>query len=179
MDPVFQFICWHHVETTPRKTRELFVYMAMMVQEAARWCGSGGWREYDAMLWQLEVTSSIYAVSFFAQSSRGRMWHHRLEPNHAAEACALAPMAPRRMELLATRPPPLATTTFPPSLPQSQGPSGRNQKLDQICFSWNEGKCNFWYPHACLCCQGDYHGWQGRITPAPVVVGRRCSQTRG
>ena len=43
----------------------------------------------------------------------------------------------------------------------------------------NEGKCNFpycWYPHACLCCQGDYCGWQCRIALAPVVVGRRRSQ---
>ena len=91
----------------PEKTRELFAYMAMVVREARR--GGGGWREYGAMFRQLAATTatcdwsklstSIYAVSFLAQSSRGRMCSYCLEPDDVAEVCALAPSVPRRAEL--------------------------------------------------------------------------------
>ena len=172
----------------PEKTRELFAYVVMVVREARR-CGGGGWREYDAMFRQLAATTatcdwsklntSIYAVSFLAQSSRGRMCSYCLEPDHVAEACALAPSVPRRAEPQGIRPLLPATTVLPPPPPRSQGFPTR-RKSDQICFSWNEGKCNFpycRYRHACLRCQGDHHSWQCR--DAPVSGGPSMLSSRG
>ena len=80
----------------PERTK---AYLTMVVWEAIR-CGGSGWREYDAMFRQLaasgeatdwaKLNPSIYAVSFLAQSVRGKMCPHCLEPDHVAETCVLA-----------------------------------------------------------------------------------------
>lgn len=143
----------------PDKTKEMFAYMTMVVREARR-CGGSGWREYDTMFRQLaasgeasewsKLNASIYAVSFLAQSIRGKMCPHCLEPDHTADTCALAP---KRAEPSANRPP-------PPNLPmaRSQGPQP-HKRSDQVCFSWNEGRCAYpycRYRHVCLRCQGEH-----------------------
>ena len=164
----------------PERTKELFAYLTMVVREARR-CGGSGWREYDAMFRQLaasgevsdwaKLNPSIYAVSFLAQSVRGKMCPHCLEPDHAAEMCALAP---KRAEPIASRPLP----PYPPAAPaRSQGLLSR-RRSDQVCFSWNEGKCAYpycRYRHVCLRCQGEHRSWQCRMPPTPSPAGGRSA----
>ena len=84
----------------PKRTRELWAYQTTIVRETRR-CGGNGWKAYDAMFRQwvasspgtdwAKLNSAIYAVTFLAQSTKGRMCHHCLEADHGAEECALAP----------------------------------------------------------------------------------------
>ena len=83
----------------PGRVRMLWAYQTTIVRETLC-CGGQGWRAYDTMFRQLaasspkvdwvKINSSIYAVTFLAQSSKGKMCHLCLEADHGAKDCALA-----------------------------------------------------------------------------------------
>ena len=151
----------------PKRTRELWAYQTTIVRETRR-CGGNGWKAYDAMFRQwvasspgtdwAKLNSAIYAVTFLARSTKGRMCHHCLEDHHGADECTLAPRGqPRQPERVA------ALNPSTGSHPQRAPPVRR-----QVCFSWNEGRCSFpycHYQHVCLRCRGEHRSWQCRAPP--------------
>ena len=158
----------------PGRSREIFAYLTTVVRTARR-CGGGGWREYDAMFRQLaanssdlvdwsRVNTSIYAVSMLAQSGRGRVCPHCLEPDHGAEVCTIAP---RQAEPLAARPLTQAAAMVAPT--RSQGPPSR-RRSEQLCYAWNEGRCSFPYCRYRHVCEGDHRSLQCRSPPKSSSV---------
>lgn len=94
-----------------------------------------------------KINSSIYTVTFLAQSGKGRMCQLCLEADHGAKDCALASgAAPRTAPANALQPP----------LTPRRGPVKR--RSDQYCR----------YHHVSSRCQGSHHNWQCRVVPAVV-----------
>ena len=142
--------------------------------------GGPGGKLYDTMFRQHAATdpftdwsklnSSLYAVTFLAQSNgRGRCCQCCLESDHGGQECALAPnYQPYR---------PQRSSGWGPTAgfrlgegrndwrqELSTGGKGktrmaRQQRLDRVCYAWNDGDCKFpacRYQHVCAKCQGEH-----------------------
>ena len=131
----------------PEKLRQLLAYQILMVREARR-CGGRGWLAYDTMFRQQvagddtadwsKLNSSLYAVSFLAQSVKAKSCTLCMEADHGEEDCALARQKPRDHRLGGSqgfRQPPASSSTSSSNHP----PKGRE---GHICFSFNQGDCS-------------------------------------
>ena len=146
----------------PHLVRQLWAYQTLMVREARR-CSGQGWRDYDAMFRQQagsaeelewdKLNSSLYAVTFLAQTGRGgRPCRWCQEVDHLSSECALVPDT----QLESKTPPARESRPWRP-------------KSERICFSWNRGNCRFEpycrFRHVCSVkgCQGDHRATDCRL----------------
>ena len=154
-------------------------YQMTIVREARR-CGGTGWQAYDTMFRQHAATgpstdwsklnSSLYAVTFLAQSNgRGRCCQYCLESDHGGPECALAPnYQPDRPQRSGGWGPTAGVRLGEVRNDWRQEPStggkgktrmARQQRLDRVCYAWNDGDCKFpacRYQHVCAKCQGEH-----------------------
>ena len=86
----------------PDKLRQLLAYQTVIVREARR-CGGRGWPAYDTMFHQQaagddtadwsKINSSLYAVSFLAQSVKAKSCSLCMEADHSEDNCTGSPKA--------------------------------------------------------------------------------------
>ena len=87
----------------PSWVYQFFAYQTLIVREARR-CGGNSWQTYDSMFRQQVVgqanadwsklNSTLYAVTFLAQSGRGKNCALCMESDHKEDECALAQAKP-------------------------------------------------------------------------------------
>ena len=167
----------------PERVPHMLAYQTMLVREARR-CGGRGWLAYDTAFRQQAATdsqvdwsklnSSLYPVTFMAQASgKGRCCVHCLEPDHAAEDCALSPRGrqeTRQRQRSPGRSPSTRgvewrsggeTSEYSGVVrPRAVKPGGLRQER-KICYSYNDGECRFpstcRFLHICQRCRADDH----------------------
>ena len=149
----------------PVKLRQLLAYQTIIVREARR-CGGKGWLAYDTMFRQQvagddkadwsKLNSSLYAVSFLAQSGKGRSCTLCMEADHAEEECALARPTTHDFKQgggHAVRQPPSGSG----NAYGSRFPRGREK---MVCMAFNQGDCAYMhckYSHSCMKCGSRAH----------------------
>ncbi len=116
-----------------------------------------------------QLNNILYAVTFLAQQNgRGKCCPHCMDTGHTVADCALAP----RFTLHRPR-------SHHRMTPRRATAGGDGNRLDQPCYSWNEGRCSFpycRYRHVCTRCGGETHCREatkavaGRLTD-PLVKG--------
>ena len=162
----------------PDRLRQLLAYQTLVVREARR-CGGRGWLAYDTMFRQQVVgdqqvdwsklNSSMYAVTFLAQSNRGKSCTVCLETDHSEEECALArPKQPEFRRGGNQTGPQQVSSPRPQAGAGGSGGRFSRGRERMICFAYNQGECVYPYcrfSHACLKCGSRAH---------PVV---RCQAT--
>ena len=145
----------------PTMTKQLLAYQIMIIREARR-CGGNGWLQYDSFFRQQvagkvnadwsELNTSLYAVTFLAQSSKGgQSCTSCMESDHWQQDCAITYQHPR--------------SPGPEKRPGRQqlepysADCGKRHISGTCCFNWNQGECRYpqcRYRHACLHCAGDH-----------------------
>ena len=144
----------------PEKTRDLWAYQALMIEEERR-CGGKGWRLYDAGFRQqiksLEsadfgrLNQSLYATSFLAYRSVARNCSYCLQADHHSGECALNPAFGR---LTARGREPIVERR---EAGWSTDPAKRRRR--GACFAWNDGNCGVAscrFDHVCSRCHGGH-----------------------
>ena len=144
----------------PGKTRDLWAYQALMIEEERR-CGGKGWRLYDAGFRQqirsLEsaefgrLNQSLYATSFLAYRSGARSCSHCLQADHHSGECALYPGYGR----------PAGRVREPTGERRESGWAAEMAKRRRrgACFAWNDGACvaaSCRFEHVCSRCHGGH-----------------------
>ncbi len=159
----------------PERVKQLLAYQTLIVREA-RWCGGKGWLAYDSMFRQQvagnntadwsQLNSSLYAVTFLAQASRGKTCTLCMESDHVEEVCALAPPKAGSSGVVGAR-----------SIPRQEGGNSGSRlargKAKMVCFAWNQGDCNIpycRYRHVCVKCAGDHRITQCRAVQRNVIM---------
>ena len=140
----------------PSRVRQLLAYQTLIVREARR-CGGNGWQTYDSMFRQQVVghpdadwsklNSTLYAVTFLAESGGGKNCPLCMETDHKEDDCALSLAKP-------------SSSHRGSSDGASKRERGDARKITRgACFLWNQGECTHPYcrfRHVCVRCYGDH-----------------------
>ena len=153
-------VCSKH----PEKTRELWVYQALMISEFRR-CGGRGWRLYDTAFRQhaasLEATDfskinqGLYTTTFLAYGGKGQFCQSCMLSDHTLEECAFHPS--RSVPVIC-----IGEWSSKGNKEEARMPRVQECRRPPrgACFAWNDGRCSTPYcrfSHFCLRCGSSNH----------------------